>query len=58
MHNALSVYDAYLDARHALCGAHITRELVASAEADPDQPWPAQTLRDPARAQHRRPRRP
>jgi hypothetical protein len=45
VHDALSVYDAYPDARHALCGAHITRELVAAAEADPDQVWPEQALR-------------
>ena len=45
VHDALSVYDAYPDARHALCGAHITRELVAAAEADPCQVWPAQALR-------------
>jgi transposase len=37
VHDALSVYDAYPAARHALCGAHISRELVAAAEAHPDQ---------------------
>jgi transposase len=45
VHDALSVYDAYPDARHALCCAHISRELVAAAEADPDQAWPEQALR-------------
>jgi transposase len=45
VHDALSVYDAYPGARHALCGAHLGRELVAAAEADPDQDWPAQALR-------------
>jgi transposase len=45
VHDALSVYDAYPEARHGLCGAHITRELVAAGEADPDQVWPAQALR-------------
>ena len=45
VHDALSVYDAYPGARHALCGAHISRELVAAGEADPDQTWPAQALR-------------
>ena len=45
VHDALSVYDAYPDARHALCCAHLTRELVAAAEAHPDQDWPAQALR-------------
>ena len=45
VHDALSVYDSYHQARHALCGAHIGRELVAAAEADPDQAWPEQALR-------------
>jgi transposase/uncharacterized coiled-coil protein SlyX len=45
VHDALSVYDAYPGARHALCGAHISRELVAAGEANPDQAWPAQALR-------------
>jgi transposase len=45
VHDALSVYDAYRGARHALCGAHLTRELVAAAQADPDQAWPEQALR-------------
>jgi transposase len=45
VHDALSVYDAYPGARHALCGAHLSRELVAAAEADPDQDWPEQAIR-------------
>jgi transposase len=45
VHDALSVYDIYHQARHALCGAHLARELVAAAEADPDQDWPQQALR-------------
>ena len=45
VHDALSVYDAYPGARHALCGAHISRDLVAAAEADPDQDWSEQALR-------------
>jgi transposase len=45
VHDALSVYDAYPQARHALCGAHLARELVAAAEAHPDQAWPEQALR-------------
>jgi transposase len=45
VHDALSLYDSYPQARHALCGAHISRELVAAAEADPDQDWPEQALR-------------
>jgi transposase len=45
VHDALSVYDAYPDARHALCGAHLARELLAANEAHPDQDWPEQALR-------------
>ena len=45
VHDALSVYDAYSTARHALCGAHLARELTAAAESHPDQDWPAQALR-------------
>jgi transposase len=45
VHDALSVYDAYPGARHALCCAHLARELVAAAEADPGQLWPEQALR-------------
>lgn len=41
VHDALSVYDCY-PATHALCGAHLIRELTAAAEAHPDQHWPAQ----------------
>ena len=46
VHDALSVYDgaAYCTATHALCGAHIARELVAVAEAHPNQAWPAAAL--------------
>jgi transposase len=45
VHDALSVYDTYHQARHALCGAHLARELVAAGEADPDQAWPEQAQR-------------
>jgi transposase len=45
VHDALSVYDTYPQARHALCGAHLARELTAAAEAHPDQGWPPQALR-------------
>ncbi len=41
MHDALSVYDSY-PAAHALCGAHLLRELVAVSETDPDLLWPVQ----------------
>lgn len=29
VHDAWAPYDTYLDARHVLCGAHLTRELIA-----------------------------
>jgi transposase len=41
VHDALSVYDCY-PARHALCDAHLTRELIAAEQAHPDQHWPVQ----------------
>jgi transposase len=41
VHDALAVYDAY-PARHALCGAHLLRELTAVAEQHPDAIWPGQ----------------
>jgi transposase len=44
VHDALSVYDAYPDATHALCGAHLVRELTAAAEAHPDEVWPEQAI--------------
>lgn len=46
VHDALSVYDGpdYAAASHALCGAHIARELVAAAETHPDQAWPTAAL--------------
>ena len=37
VHDALSVHDAYPDARHALCCAHLAREPVAAAETHPAQ---------------------
>jgi transposase len=39
--DALAVYDSY-PATHALCGAHLIRELTAVAEAHPDRIWPTQ----------------
>jgi hypothetical protein len=45
VHDALSVYDAYPQATHALCGAHLALGLVAAAEAHPEQDWPDQALR-------------
>jgi transposase len=46
VHDALSVYDgeAYRSATHALCCAHIAREIVAAAETHPDQDWPKAAL--------------
>jgi transposase len=41
VHDALAVYDIY-PARHALCGAHLLRELTAVAEQHPEQLWPGQ----------------
>lgn len=41
MHDALSVYDSY-PASHALCGAHLLRELVAVSETDLELLWPIQ----------------
>ncbi len=46
VHDALSVYDGedYRTATHALCCAHLARELIAAAEIHPDQAWPAAAL--------------
>lgn len=41
MRDALAVYDSY-PATHALCGAHLLRELTAISESDPDLIWPTQ----------------
>jgi transposase len=45
VHDSLTLYDAYTHARHALCGAHLVRELTAAAEAHPDRIWPEQAIR-------------
>jgi transposase len=60
VHDCLSVYDvsAYPDMAHALCGAHIARELTAAAETHPGAAWPGAALDALHRAQQRRPRRP
>lgn len=44
VHDALSVYDGpdYRSAAHALCGAHLLRELTAVAEQHPHAVWPGQ----------------
>jgi transposase len=44
VHDCWASYNAYTDCRHALCGAHIARELVAAAETHPDLHWPAQAI--------------
>ena len=46
VHDALSVYDGqeYSGATHAFCCAHIAREIVAAAEADPTNSWPKAAL--------------
>jgi hypothetical protein len=43
VHDAWASYDGY-DCAHALCGAHIARELVAAAETHADQHWPSQAI--------------
>jgi transposase len=42
VHDAYAVYDGakYATARHAWCGAHIAREIVAAGDADPAATWP------------------
>jgi transposase len=44
VHDCWAPYNAYLDCAHALCGAHIVRELLAAAETHPDQHWPGQAI--------------
>jgi transposase len=44
VHDCWASYNAYRGCDHALCGAHITRELLAADEADPGQPWPGQAI--------------
>jgi len=45
VHDSLALYDGYTQARHALCGAHLVRELTAASEAHPDRIWPEQAIR-------------
>jgi len=46
VHDALKVYDAWpAGATHALCGAHLLRELTAVAQAHPEALWPDQARR-------------
>ncbi|MBB4689544.1 IS66 family transposase [Amycolatopsis jiangsuensis] len=44
VHDAWASYNGYAGCEHALCGAHIARELVAASETHPGQRWPAQAL--------------
>ena len=44
VHDCWGSYNAYTDCDHALCGAHIARELVAADETHPGQHWPTQAL--------------
>jgi transposase len=44
VHDCWASYNAYTDCEHALCGAHIARELVAAHETHPSQHWPAQAF--------------
>jgi transposase len=44
VHDCWASYNAYTDCDHALCGAHIARELVAADETHPGQHWPPQAL--------------
>jgi transposase len=39
VHDAWSPYDTYTEATHALCNAHVARELVAVVEQAPPQQW-------------------
>lgn len=44
VHDCWASYNAYTDCDHALCGAHIARELLAAGETHPDQHWPGQAM--------------
>jgi transposase len=44
VHDCWASCNAYTDCDHALCGAHIARELVAADETHPGQHWPTQAL--------------
>lgn len=43
VHDCWASYNRY-DCEHALCGAHIARELVAADETRPGQHWPTQAI--------------
>jgi transposase len=44
VHDCWASYNAYTDCDHALCGAHIARELIAADQTHPGQHWPTQAL--------------
>lgn len=45
VHDAWAPYDCYPNATHALCCAHLLRELVAAGELDPQAAWAEQGIR-------------
>jgi transposase len=45
VHDAWAPYDCYTDATHALCCAHLLRELIAAGELDPQATWAGQSIR-------------
>ena len=45
VHDAWAPYDCYSNATHALCCAHLLRELVAAGELDPNATWAEQAIR-------------
>ncbi|MGX6608627.1 IS66 family transposase, partial [Micromonosporaceae bacterium Da 78-11] len=44
VHDAWAPYDCYPQATHALCCAHLLRELVAAGELDPSATWAGQGI--------------
>ncbi|MFC7280257.1 IS66 family transposase, partial [Paractinoplanes rhizophilus] len=44
VHDAWAPYDCYPQATHALCCAHLLRELIAAGELDPAATWAAQGI--------------
>jgi transposase len=45
VHDAWAPYDCYPKATHALCCAHLLRELIAAGELDPHTTWAEQGIR-------------
>ncbi|MFD8498243.1 IS66 family transposase, partial [Amycolatopsis sp. NPDC059657] len=44
VHDGWHPYRTYTEVTHALCNAHHQRELIAAAETNPGQDWPAQLI--------------